>query len=619
VTKNNDLYKTSVIDTLVEQVSGQAGEDRAIILLGYNEEMTRFFKNVNPGLSRRFQMENAFYFPDYDDLALVRILISKARSSGLNLDVPVAKRAIASLAKSRSKSHFGNAGALDNLLSAAKLKMQQRSCPDDTLTPADFNVELEGLDNNVLDPLFDDMIGCKDIKDKLKTLQDTVLFAQERGDDPKDFVSFNYLFVGNPGTGKTTVARKMGKMFKALGILPDDTVYEIAASDLSTGYSGQAGQKTRAELQKSRGGVLFIDEAYQLNPSRGGQYMTEAVDELVKCLTSPEFQGKLLVILAGYEKDMNEMLVTNAGLKSRFPEQMKFEDMDSNSAAILYAERMHKYNITISDCDMAELHKLTNRLVEIKEFGNGRDVETWAKLTYQYISVASRKQLNVGGRNRLSRGETNVKLPEMEAALEKLIANRVLVTDCKAIVHETTDSLVMRKESTKDPIHAQLQSIQQVGSQYATKAKVDKVVIEETQKSNPQPQAGSERNLFQVINPDALVLIQDFLVERGMNSEHGAKEFANLDPSNPLFQELVEKAIRALGWSHSFAKDQLVMWQNAQKKLWEEIEKEKELEKSAGRTMQAIWRCAVCGRADKPWIACFVAPYIVRYEPVGSD
>ena len=235
--------------------------------------MTQFLKNVNPGLSRRFQWENAFYFPDYDDLALVRILISKARANGLKLEVQVAKRAVATLAKSRSKSHFGNAGSLDNLLSTAKLRMQERYCPDDNLTPADFKVETEGLDNDVLSTLFDGMIGCDQIKDKLKTLQDTVLFAQERGDDPNDFVSLNYLFVGNPGTGKTTVARKMGKMFKALGILPDDTVYEVAASDLSTGYSGQAGQKTRAELQKSKGGVLFIDEAYQLNPARGGQYM----------------------------------------------------------------------------------------------------------------------------------------------------------------------------------------------------------------------------------------------------------------------------------------------------------------------------------------------------------
>ena len=622
VNKNNDIYKTSVIDTIVEQVSGQAGEDRAIILLGYKDEMTQFLKNVNPGLSRRFQWENAFYFPDYDDLALVRILISKARANGLKLEVQVAKRAVATLAKSRSKSHFGNAGSLDNLLSTAKLRMQERHCPDDNLTPADFKVESEGLDNDVLSTLFDGMIGCDQIKDKLKTLQDTVLFAQERGDDPKDFVSFNYLFVGNPGTGKTTVARKMGKMFKALGILPDDTVYEVAASDLSTGYSGQAGQKTRAELQKSKGGVLFIDEAYQLNPARGGQYMSEAVDELVKCMTSPEFQGKLLIILAGYEKDVNEMLVTNAGLKSRFPEKLRFEDMDSKSAAILYTEKMLQYNMVISVSDMSGLHKLTNRLVEIRDFGNGRDVESWAKLTYQHISVASRKQLDLGGRNlkRQSRMNVNVNLMEIEAALEILIANRAAVPDYKKTVNTSTlaKPLPTNGNLLASPILAQ--SRPRVRAEAAKRAEVDKALIEEsTHIFGKANQEDSEQNLFQAIDPSALSLLQNFLVERGMNSEDGAKLFANLDPSDPLFQALVNQAVKYLGWTPTQAQNQLVLWQNAQKQLWIEFEKEQERERSAGNTMQAIWRCAVCGKADKPWIVCFVAPYIVRYEPVNTN
>lgn len=97
-----------------------------------------------------------------------------------------------------------------------------------------------------------------------------VFVLQARGEDPKSYLSYNYLFLGNPGTGKTTIARRMGTMFKALGLLPDDTVEEISASDLSTGFSGQSGKKTREIMRKARGGVLFIDEAYQLDPARGG-------------------------------------------------------------------------------------------------------------------------------------------------------------------------------------------------------------------------------------------------------------------------------------------------------------------------------------------------------------
>ena len=126
-------------------------------------------------------------------------------------------------------------------------------------------------------------------------------------------------------TGKTTCARLMGKMFKMLGLLPDDEVFECTPKDLITGFVGQAGHKTTEILEKSRGGVLFIDEAYQLNPSRGGTFMTEAVDELCAKITDEEFKGKLLVLLAGYDADMDEMLKVNPGLKSRFAERLEFK------------------------------------------------------------------------------------------------------------------------------------------------------------------------------------------------------------------------------------------------------------------------------------------------------
>ena len=208
VTKNNDPYKTAVIDTIVEQVQGKPGDDRAVVLLGYKEEMERFFKNVNPGLSRRFQLDFAFHFPDYDDPALLRILLARVRKADLDVDLAVAKLAIASLAKQRSKPHFGNAGAVENMLSEAKLKMQKRAGGSlcNKLTASDFGLGPDGPDEDVLVNLLNDMLGCNQIKEKLESLRATVLFAKDRGDDPKDHISFNYLFVGNPGTGKTTVA-----------------------------------------------------------------------------------------------------------------------------------------------------------------------------------------------------------------------------------------------------------------------------------------------------------------------------------------------------------------------------------------------------------------------------
>ena len=110
--------------------------------------------------------------------------------------------------------------------------------------------------------------------------------SKSQGKDPKSHVEFNFLSVGSPGTEKTTVARKLVKMFHSLGLLATDEVVEIKASNLTTGYAGQTSQKTTDFLMKARGKVLFIDEAYQLNPRKGGAYMQEVVDALVQAITT---------------------------------------------------------------------------------------------------------------------------------------------------------------------------------------------------------------------------------------------------------------------------------------------------------------------------------------------
>jgi hypothetical protein len=137
---------------------------------------------------------------DIDCLHWERIMMDSAQKRGVKLSLNVAKRAVRTLAKSRAKPHFGNAGAVDNLLSKGIVRMQCRDQRDDALTEEDFEYNGDGLDAAKLDSLFDDLIGCKSVKEQMAELKHTVEFSQAQGKHAASSgISFNYLFLGNPG------------------------------------------------------------------------------------------------------------------------------------------------------------------------------------------------------------------------------------------------------------------------------------------------------------------------------------------------------------------------------------------------------------------------------------
>ena len=185
-----DPFKEDVINTIVEQVQPGTDEDRAVLLLGYREEMEEMLRKSNPGLARRFPLATAFNFADYDDASLVRILIGKAKSQGLSVETSVAKRAVSALAAARAKPHFGNAGAVDSLLSQAKLQMQSRGGTGaGVLSVEDFGVDKRpGVDKQELGKVFDGLVGCQGVVRQMKDIMATIEFAVAQGDDPREKV-----------------------------------------------------------------------------------------------------------------------------------------------------------------------------------------------------------------------------------------------------------------------------------------------------------------------------------------------------------------------------------------------------------------------------------------------
>ncbi|KAI4274065.1 MAG: hypothetical protein L6R38_006184 [Xanthoria sp. 2 TBL-2021] len=394
----SDSFKTGVIDTIVAEVQSVPGEDRCVLLLGYRDKMETMFRNVNPGLSRRFRIDDAFQFDDFSEPELRAILESKMKQQDLDATGDAMIVAMEVLNRSKIRPHFGNAGEVENLLGSAKDRFQKRQNAkpvaersfDFVFEQQDFDPEFDRVKhaNDNLKVLFGDTVGCEEIIAKLAGYQQIVQGMKARDIDPRGQIPMNFLFKGPPGTGKTTTARKMGQVYYDMGFLSSAEVFECSASDLVGQYVGHTGPKTVAQLEKALGKILFIDEAYRLSE---GHFAAEATNELVDQLTKPQYLNKIVVILAGYDKDINKLISTNPGLSSRFPEEIIFQNMSPERCIELLTKKLGQKHVaipTLNDIGSSAYRSMCDlfkQLAALPSFGNGREVETLAKTMLGFI------------------------------------------------------------------------------------------------------------------------------------------------------------------------------------------------------------------------------------------
>jgi SpoVK/Ycf46/Vps4 family AAA+-type ATPase len=219
------------------------------------------------------------------------------------------------------------------------------------------------------------LIGLKLVKGKVEdliALQKIQNLRKENGlHSPNQ--TLHMAFIGNPGTGKTTVARIVGRIYKHLGLLSKGHFVEVSRTDLIAGYQGQTALKVKKVIEKSQGGVLFIDEAYSITENENSDsYGKECLTELTKALE--DYRDDLVVIVAGYKKPMDLFFKSNPGLQSRFNTFIEFEDYNDVELYEILKLKCNQYNYKLTDSAKCKIKQYLTELTCKKgeDFGNGR-------------------------------------------------------------------------------------------------------------------------------------------------------------------------------------------------------------------------------------------------------
>lgn len=250
--------------------------------------------------------------------------------------------------------------------------------------------------------------GLQKVKQQVKDLVDQLqAFNMRKARNlPVPKMSYHMVFMGNPGTGKTTVARIMGDIYCALGILSKGHLVEVSRSDLVAGYVGQTVGKTQEVINKSLGGVLFVDEAYTLNKG-GNDFGQEAIDTLLKGME--DHRDDLVVIVAGYDDLMKEFIDSNPGLQSRFKNYINFTDYTGEEMLNIFSGLCNKNQYIMHERTRERLKEYFNNAYANRgdNFGNARDVRN---LFEKIVTRQSNRVVSLGAQ--ISTEELMSILPE---------------------------------------------------------------------------------------------------------------------------------------------------------------------------------------------------------------
>ena len=383
---DDDIFGQEALDTILAFMENHR-DNILVIVAGYHEEMLRFV-SANPGLRSRFT--RFIDFPDYGVAELARIFRHFAEDQNYALTLSCQQRVeqLMEQSWSRRQKGFGNAREVRNLFEktlarqAARLAALTSRDKDDlvTITEVDLPLEILSAGGTPEQPPLaelDQLVGVEEVKRELSSLVNLLRVQQMRREQRMTVteVGCHLVFAGNPGTGKTTVARILARELHRIGYCRNDRLVEVDRAGLVAGFTGQTALKVEQVVESALGGVLFIDEAYSLvNGDQSGGFGKEAVDTLLKLME--DHRNNLVVIAAGYPAEMETFLDSNPGLRSRFSRTIEFRDYNVRELILIFRGMLQQAGLELEESAAAPLKQALEVLVEQEgdQFANGRSV-----------------------------------------------------------------------------------------------------------------------------------------------------------------------------------------------------------------------------------------------------